>query len=1004
MNTKIKFGILALTISIILILTAYPATQAVGLSQNALRTTNTPVLAQSSNSSTPEPLILTDGQSEYPLGLHLDILEDSSGKLTIAQVSSPEFDSQFTPSQVEVPNYGFSNSAYWVRVQLDNETRQIDEWLLELGFANMHYIDLYTPLLDGKGFSVKQTGSLRPVSTRDLLYPHFVFDLSVPTQSQQTYYLRFQSGASMTLGLTLWTKEAFWIQSQWVQMLNWLFFGALIALLLYHLFLLFTLREASYLIFVILLASLLFEELSYDGYLETYLIPSLYRFKSIYFPWSFSLIIVSIVIFSDVFLELSTRIAKLHWANILFVAGWGALILLTPFISYHYMALLMTPWALISLAATWVAGIATWRQGFKPARFFMIAWFGLLASLILVLLVRLGIAPSTLFSENLYRVGMIWMAVCWSIALADRINLLIAKAESANRDLRNSEHRLSQILEGLPLGVILYGKDHKPKYANQRTVELLSNPAQGIRPDISAGRTLAQAIPYFSLRLAGSQQEYPLEEFPVFTALQGEPAFADDVEMDRGDERVNLEIQASPVRDDAGNVESAVVAIQDVTRRKQAEAELVEHRKHLENLVIERTTELNTVNEQLRLRLSWLSAVNKVHLTIAGKASLAAAYEELSAKIIHTLGAALIFILRWEDKGEQSEVFGYSLGDTSPEGRFNSEIEIMQAAFQKDSPLRREVELGKMMTWYADQAAELPGPLGECFQGHDIQLSVLTPMIIRQSVIGVLIVAASMPSQDFILQQLDLVERMTFDLSSLTQDAILLDQALVLATIDERNRLARDLHDSVTQVLFSASLLAEVLPQIWRRDPEQGLKKLEKLRQLTRGALAEMRTMLLELRPTAVINTPLSDLLAQLAMATTSRSGLQFQLFIEQIPSLPENVQINFYRIAQEALSNIVKHAQATLVIMSLRNTPLTADLVDGDRYELNLTIQDDGVGFSSEKKRSDQLGINIMHERAAAIQASLTLESRVGYGTQMTLIWCSEIVGVDGIDPAEKQ
>jgi len=229
MNTRIKSRILALAASILLVLMVYPATRAVGLSQTALKKLSISTRTQSSNPPTPEPLILTGTQGEYPLGLHLEILEDPSGELTIAEVSSPEIDSQFTPSQVEVPNYGFSDSAYWVRVRLDNETLQIDEWLLELGFANMHYVDLYTPLPDGEGFSVKQTGALRPVSTRDLLYPHIVFDLSVPTQSQQTVYLRFQSGASMTLGLTLWTKDAFWVQSQWVQMLNWLFFGALIA-------------------------------------------------------------------------------------------------------------------------------------------------------------------------------------------------------------------------------------------------------------------------------------------------------------------------------------------------------------------------------------------------------------------------------------------------------------------------------------------------------------------------------------------------------------------------------------------------------------------------------------------------------------------------------------------------------------------------------------------------------------------------------------------------------
>ena len=78
--------------------------------------------------------------------MYLEILEDPGGELTIDEVSSPEFAARFIPSQVEVPNYGHSDSAYWVRLRLDNKARQIDEWLLEVGFANMHYIDLYTPL------------------------------------------------------------------------------------------------------------------------------------------------------------------------------------------------------------------------------------------------------------------------------------------------------------------------------------------------------------------------------------------------------------------------------------------------------------------------------------------------------------------------------------------------------------------------------------------------------------------------------------------------------------------------------------------------------------------------------------------------------------------------------------------------------------------------------------------------------------------------------------------
>ncbi len=161
------------------------------------------------------------------------------------------------------------------------------------------------------------------------------------------------------------------------------------------------------------------------------------------------------------------------------------------------------------------------------------------------------------------------------------------------------------------------------------------------------------------------------------------------------------------------------------------------------------------------------------------------------------------------------------------------------------------------------------------------------------------------------------MKELRIDLADLAEDARLFEKAQALVATEERNRLARDLHDSVTQVLFSASLVAEVLPQIWQRDPEMALQSLEELRRLTRGALAEMRTMLLELRPSAVIKTPLGELLAQLTEAITSRSGLPFQLFIEQVPSLPEEVHTSFYRVAQEGLNNVVKHAQASLVTVS---------------------------------------------------------------------------------------
>ena len=211
------------------------------------------------------------------------------------------------------------------------------------------------------------------------------------------------------------------------------------------------------------------------------------------------------------------------------------------------------------------------------------------------------------------------------------------------------------------------------------------------------------------------------------------------------------------------------------------------------------------------------------------------------------------------------------------------------------------------------------------------------------------------------------------------QNARLFEQAQQVATAEERQRLARELHDAVTQTLFSASLIAEVVPRLWERDPEQGRQRLEELRRLTRGALAEMRTLLLELRPAALIETPFGQLLRQLAEATASRSilSIDVQALDEERPLAPE-VQIGLYRIAQEALNNVAKHAGASGASIHLRRR------VNG----LDLHLIDNGRGFDPTTTPPGHLGLGIMHERARAIGARLRIVSRLGDGTQVHVRW----------------
>jgi signal transduction histidine kinase len=209
------------------------------------------------------------------------------------------------------------------------------------------------------------------------------------------------------------------------------------------------------------------------------------------------------------------------------------------------------------------------------------------------------------------------------------------------------------------------------------------------------------------------------------------------------------------------------------------------------------------------------------------------------------------------------------------------------------------------------------------------------------------------------------------------------------AAAAERSRLARDLHDSVTQALFSATLVSEVLPQVWRRDPEEALEGVEELRHLTRGALAEMRTMLLELRPTALVETRLDDLLRQLTEAVTSRVQLPTAQRVDTVPDLPAEVHVTFYRVAQEALNNVVKHAEAQRVMVHLGTSPVYDPQAEEPwTGQVVLRVRDDGRGFDVQDVGPERLGLGIMRERAEAVGATLTVESHLGSGTEVALVW----------------
>ncbi len=207
------------------------------------------------------------------------------------------------------------------------------------------------------------------------------------------------------------------------------------------------------------------------------------------------------------------------------------------------------------------------------------------------------------------------------------------------------------------------------------------------------------------------------------------------------------------------------------------------------------------------------------------------------------------------------------------------------------------------------------------------------------------------------------------------QNARLYKQAKTIAVLEERNKLARDLHDSVSQTLFAANSIAEALPQLFRVNPEKVAPYIYDLHQLTRGAMAEMRSLLIELRPDALIHTELGVLLAELCDVFTGKTRIEVEKTFAKKLVLPPDIQIAFYRIAQESLNNIAKHAQATQVSLTLNST-------DG---LTEMRIKDNGRGFDPGNVLANHFGLKIMNERATEIAAQFAIQSQVNQGTEIS-------------------
>jgi signal transduction histidine kinase len=251
------------------------------------------------------------------------------------------------------------------------------------------------------------------------------------------------------------------------------------------------------------------------------------------------------------------------------------------------------------------------------------------------------------------------------------------------------------------------------------------------------------------------------------------------------------------------------------------------------------------------------------------------------------------------------------------------------------------------------------------------------PIVAASGIVGAIYLTDKLGEGDFDEADQQLVEMLAVHAALAIEKANLYERSRELSIVEERNRLARELHDSVTQKLFGLTLTAEAAATVIDRDPAEAKAALVRLQALTREAMEELRSLIFELRPPAAESE---------GLATALRKHVEFLRRVHgEAPALsvegdgePREGAGEVLRIAQEALQNALRHAQAGRV-----DVTLSAD--DG---RLRVAVADDGIGFDPADPglRSRRLGLTSMEERARALGGTLRIESRPGDGTTVVL------------------
>lgn len=381
----------------------------------------------------PLPMTVSNDAGRYWLGGHVSYALDRQGDWTLTDVMGPEVASQFVASPDEVLAFGYVDAVYWLRFDVVTSLVATAPWWLEIGGLgrSIDEIDVYVTDAGHQLASHFQAGDSRPFDIRQVKHHALLFPLTLQSGEPQTVYLRVKSNGTLQIPLWIWSNAHYIEQEHHDVLLEGLFYGALLIMILYNGFIYLSVRDSSYLTYVCYLTCVLLFAVSLKGLGFEYLWPDQ--------PWwnnKSNLVFaelgaVCMLLFARSFLQTPRNTPLLNYLIATLIL---ASIASFPFIvlaSHRVAALILAVQYVLTVVTVVVAAVLCLRRGFKAARLYLLAWVGVLASIVAWILNSINVIHSYWVGSYIFQIGTSIQVLLFSFALADRITLLRQERESA---------------------------------------------------------------------------------------------------------------------------------------------------------------------------------------------------------------------------------------------------------------------------------------------------------------------------------------------------------------------------------------------------------------------------------------------------------------------------------------------------------------------------------------------------------------------------------------------